>query len=152
MKNQKRKRNMAGSFFSLVMLALFIVPASAGGLADRTLGTDLLHLINDVSTYLTGLCSIVGIAAARMASFPSVGADLPETCQVDAEKGCAAQRALLGYNPLRPRRTPHSRWSKTNPVRTSLRVHLASTPTDRDAECICVSRPASSAPVQPDCS
>lgn len=65
MKYQKRKWNAAKLFFlSFVMLALFIIPASAGGLADSTLGTGLMHLINDVSTYLTILCPIVGTAAA----------------------------------------------------------------------------------------
>jgi len=65
MKNQKKKWNTAKRvFLSLVMLALFIVPASAGGLADSTLGTGILHLINDVSIYLTVLCPIVGTAAA----------------------------------------------------------------------------------------
>lgn len=65
MKNSKWKQHMASRFFlSLVLLALFIVPASAGGLADSTLGTGLLHLLNDTSLYLTILCPIVGTVAA----------------------------------------------------------------------------------------
>ena len=53
MKDQKRKQHTASRFFlSLVMLALFIVPASAGGLADSTLGTGIKQLLNDASSLL----------------------------------------------------------------------------------------------------
>jgi Na+/H+ antiporter NhaA len=62
--NQKRTRNAVKRiFFSLVILALFIVPASAGDLADSTLGTGLKQLLNDTSTYLMILCPIAGGAA-----------------------------------------------------------------------------------------
>jgi len=65
MKNQKKKWNAAKRFFlSLVMLALFIVPASAGGLADSTLGTGIKQLLNDASSLLIVLCPIAGAVAA----------------------------------------------------------------------------------------
>lgn len=64
MKIKKRKWNTAKRFFlSLVMLALFIVPASAGGLADSTLGTGLKQLLSDASNLLLVLCPISGGAA-----------------------------------------------------------------------------------------
>lgn len=65
MQNQKRKRNMAGSFFlSLVMLALFIVPVSAGGLANSTIAVGGKNFLNDTFTLLVVLCPIAGAASA----------------------------------------------------------------------------------------
>lgn len=65
MKNKNRKQNMAGRFFlPLILLALFIVPASAGGLADSTIGVGIKNLLNDTFTLLIILCPIAGAVAA----------------------------------------------------------------------------------------
>ncbi len=61
MNNQKKMRSLAKRvFFSLVMLALCAVPASAGGLADSTLGTGLKNLLTDASNLLLVLCPAAG--------------------------------------------------------------------------------------------
>ena len=65
MKNRKKKWNTAKRvFLSLIMLALFIVPASAGGLADSTLGVGVKQLLSDASALLIVLCPIAGGATA----------------------------------------------------------------------------------------
>jgi len=65
MKDQKRKQHTASRFFlSLVMLAIFIVPASAGGLADSTVGVGFKNLLNDTFSLLIILCPIAGAVSA----------------------------------------------------------------------------------------
>ncbi|MET0017993.1 hypothetical protein [Oscillibacter sp.] len=65
MKNQKKKWNTAKRvFLALVMLALFIVPASAGGLADSTVGVGLKNLLNDTFSLLIILCPIAAALSA----------------------------------------------------------------------------------------
>lgn len=63
--NRKRKRNAVKRFFlSLVMLALFIVPASAGGLANSTIAVGFKNLLNDTFSLLMILCPIAGAVSA----------------------------------------------------------------------------------------
>ena len=45
-------------------VCLLAVPASAGGLADSTLGVGIRQLFSDVSSYLMILCPTAGGAAA----------------------------------------------------------------------------------------
>lgn len=45
-------------------VCLLVVPASAGGLADSTLGVGVRQLFSDVSSYLMILCPTAGGAAA----------------------------------------------------------------------------------------
>ena len=47
-----------------VAVCLLAVPASAGGLADSTLGVGVRQLFSDVSAYLMILCPTAGGAAA----------------------------------------------------------------------------------------
>ncbi|WP_294855242.1 hypothetical protein [uncultured Oscillibacter sp.] len=65
MNNQKKMQTyLKRVFFSLVIPVLFIVPASAGGLAGSTLGVGLKELISDVSALLIVLCPLTAAAAA----------------------------------------------------------------------------------------
>ena len=65
MNNQKKNQTLAKRiFFSLVMLALCAVPASAGSLASSTLGVGVKELISDVSALLIVLCPLTAAAAA----------------------------------------------------------------------------------------
>lgn len=64
MNNQKKTQyRLERIFLALVMLTLFIVPASAGGLADSALGTGLRNLLTDASNLLLVLCPMAGGAA-----------------------------------------------------------------------------------------
>lgn len=45
---------------ALLLPAVLVTPAFAGGLADSTLGAGLKNLINDVFLYLTILCPLAG--------------------------------------------------------------------------------------------
>jgi len=65
MNNQKKMQSLVKRvFFSLVMLALCAVPASAGSLASSTLGVGVKELISDVSALLIVLCPLTAAAAA----------------------------------------------------------------------------------------
>lgn len=59
-----KKNYISRIAIAAAVICLLAVPASAGGLADSTLGVGLKRLFSDVSSYLMILCPIAGGAAA----------------------------------------------------------------------------------------